>query len=94
MMRQTWKFRIGFALPFLAQIIKPIALIARVMTMATGTYEPLKCGVCRRKIGYMRIDVKLYPPKTLIKLTVGGPMINVKKDVYCSKCFEQVQKQK
>jgi hypothetical protein len=58
--------------------------------MDTGKYELLKCLNCGKTLGYIRLDVKVYPPKTLIHLTAGGPVINVEKDAYCEECFRRL----
>jgi hypothetical protein len=57
-------------------------------------YERLKCGNCGKPLGFMRLDVKIYPPKTLIRLAAGGPIVNVEKEVYCEECFRQLTEAK
>ena len=47
---------------------------------------------CRRTLGYMRIDVKIFPPKNWVRLVAGGPLIKVEKDVLCEECFRRSRK--
>lgn len=57
--------------------------------MGETVYELVKCGYCGKTLGYMRVDVKIFPPKTLVRLVAGGPLIKVEKDVLCEECFKR-----
>ncbi len=52
-------------------------------------YELLKCNDCGKKLGYMHESVKVFPPKTWIRLIAGGPTIRIERDVFCKECFEK-----
>lgn len=58
--------------------------------MGTGLYEPVKCGNCGKILGHMRIDVKIFPPKSWMLLVAGGPLIKVEKDVLCEEYFKRL----
>jgi hypothetical protein len=60
--------------------------------MGAAQYEVLKCRNCGKTLGYIRMDVKVYPPKLWIRLFAGGPLIKIEKDVICKECFEQLQR--
>jgi len=60
--------------------------------MGVAQYELLKCGNCGKPLGYIRIDVKVFPPKSWIRLVAGGPLINIEKNVLCEECFERLKK--
>jgi len=59
--------------------------------MGMTSYELLKCDHCGKTLGYIRIDVKVYPPKSLIRLVAGGPLTKVEKHVLCQECFKGLQ---
>jgi hypothetical protein len=59
--------------------------------MNATSYELVKCGNCGKTLGYMRIDVKMLPPKTWIRLIAGGPLIKIEKDVLCEECFKRLK---
>jgi len=62
--------------------------------MSTTSYELVKCDNCGKTLGYIRIDVKVFPPKTWYKLIAGGPSIKVEKDVLCEECFSRLRESK
>jgi ribosomal protein S14 len=57
-------------------------------------YERLKCENCGKPLGFMRLGLKIYPPKTLIRLASGGPIVNVEKEVHCKECFRRLAESK
>jgi hypothetical protein len=59
--------------------------------MGMASYELLKCDHCGKTLGYIRVDVKVYPPKFLTQLITGGPLIKVEKHVLCQECFKGSQ---
>jgi len=59
--------------------------------MSTAQYELIKCGNCGKTVGYARIDVKIFPPKTWTRLVAGGPLIKTEKDVLCEECFKRLR---
>ncbi len=63
-----------------------------VTRMSMTPYELVKCGNCGKTLGYMRVEVKVFPPKSWIRLASGGPLIKIEKDALCRECFEQRQK--
>jgi len=63
--------------------------MATIMSMAQ--YEMLKCGSCGKTLGYILIDVKMFPPKFWTRLVAGGPLIKIEKDVLCTECFKRSQ---
>ena len=64
-------------------------MMATIMSMAQ--YELLKCANCGKILGYIRIDVKMFPPKTWTRLVAGGPLIKIEKDALCEECLKQIQ---
>jgi hypothetical protein len=62
--------------------------------MSASQYELLKCAQCEKTLGRIYIDVEMFPPKTLIHLAVGGPLIKVKKTALCEECFNRLQTDK
>lgn len=60
-------------------------------SMSASQYELLKCAECKKILGHIYIDVKMYPPKTLTHLAIGGPLIKVKKTALCEECFNRLQ---
>ena len=52
-------------------------------------YELLKCDGCGRKLGYIHISIKIYPPERWIHLVAGGPIKKIEKTVFCEDCFLQ-----
>jgi hypothetical protein len=63
-----------------------------VSGVGAASYEPVKCGNCGKTLGYVRIDVKIFPPKSWVRLVAGGPLIKVEKDVLCEECFRRSKK--
>lgn len=62
-----------------------------VINLSTAQHELLKCGCCGRTLGYIRIDINMFPPKSWIRLVAGGPLVKIEKDVLCEKCFKRLQ---
>jgi len=42
----------------------------------------LKYDDCGKTLGYVHDSVKVFPPKGWIRLTAGGPIIKIEKDVF------------
>jgi hypothetical protein len=53
-------------------------------------YELLKCANCGKTLGYITINVKMFPPKSWTRLVAGGPLIKIEKDALCEECFKQL----
>jgi len=65
------------------------ALMRLVRTMGASQYEVLKCDGCGKMLGYIYIDVRIFPPERLIRLTSGGPLKKIEKTVFCQECFQK-----
>jgi hypothetical protein len=57
--------------------------------MGRGRYKLLKCDACGKRLGYLHESVKVFPPKSWIRLVAGGPTIKIEKDVLCEECFKK-----
>jgi len=57
--------------------------------MGIVRYELLKCDDGGKTLGYAHESVKVFPPKGWIRLTAGGPVTKIEKDVFCEECFEK-----
>jgi len=62
-----------------------------VTRMSVTPYELVKCDNCGKTLGHIRIDVKMFPPKTWTRLVAGGPLIKIEKDVLCEECFKRLK---
>lgn len=59
--------------------------------MSLTQHELLKCVNCGKTLGYIRIDVKMLPPKSWTRLVAGGPLIKIEKDALCEECFKHLR---
>jgi hypothetical protein len=59
--------------------------------LSGAEYELVKCANCGKILGYIRVDVKMLPPKTWTRLVAGGPLIKIEKDALCEECFRQLR---
>ena len=50
--------------------------------MGRVRYELLRCDDGGKTLGYVYESVKVFPPKGWIRLTAGGPIIKIEKDVF------------
>jgi len=57
--------------------------------MGRVRYELLKCDACGKTLGYLHESVKVFPPKSWIRMLAGGPIIKIEKDVLCEECFKK-----
>jgi len=64
-----------------------------VNVMSTARYELLKCSNCGKTLGYIFIDVKIFPPKSWTRLVAGGPLVKTEKEVLCTECFSNYNKE-
>jgi hypothetical protein len=62
--------------------------------MSAARFETLKCDSCGKTLGYIHVSVKIFPPERWIRLVAGGPIKEIKKTVFCEKCFLKKEKQK
>jgi len=60
-------------------------------SLSMAQYELLKCANCGKTLGYITINVKMFPPKFWTRLVAGGPLIKIEKDAFCEECFKQLQ---
>jgi hypothetical protein len=60
-----------------------------VKSMSTSEYELLKCEGCGKRLGYIRISVKIFPLESLIRLSTGGPLKKIQKTAFCEECFRR-----
>jgi len=57
--------------------------------MSASQYELLKCDDCGKVLGYIYINVRIFPPERLIHLSSGGPLKKIEKSVFCEECFQK-----
>jgi hypothetical protein len=57
--------------------------------MTASDYETLKCDNCGKKLGYIYINVRTFPPKWYIHAIAGGPLNRIEKNVLCDDCFQR-----
>ena len=57
--------------------------------MSASRYKLLECNDCGKKLGYIYINVKIFPPERLTRLSSGGPLKKIEKVVFCEECFRK-----
>ena len=57
--------------------------------MTTQAYELLKCEDCGKPLGYVHVEVKIFPPRRYIRAVAGGPIERIEKTAFCEACFQK-----
>jgi hypothetical protein len=57
--------------------------------MSVFEYELLKCEDCGKRLGYIHVCLKTFPPKALYRLYAGFPHQKIEKTALCESCFQK-----